>query len=119
MLIYVTLGMRIVFFFLSSRRRHTRLTCDWSADVCSSDLFRGEGDRGLIAVMTVGDVELGPAGERRELARGRPGHAPHADADAVELGARHRHAARGLRQGPGQSMVEVGSEQEDRLEAGP
>src|SRR5690242_21345804 len=27
----------IVFFF-SSRRRHTRLTCDWSSDVCSSDL---------------------------------------------------------------------------------
>src|SRR6266480_5645293 len=25
-------------FFFSSRRRHTRLTCDWSLDVCSSDL---------------------------------------------------------------------------------
>src|SRR6266571_7930481 len=24
-------------FFFSSRRRHTRLTCDWSSDVCSSD----------------------------------------------------------------------------------
>src|SRR5690242_20167220 len=23
--------------FFSSRRRHTRLTCDWSSDVCSSD----------------------------------------------------------------------------------
>src|SRR5438477_9317502 len=28
------------FFFFSSRRRHTRLTCDWSSDVCSSDLFQ-------------------------------------------------------------------------------
>src|SRR5580698_6309011 len=28
------------FFFFSSRRRHTRLTCDWSSDVCSSDLIR-------------------------------------------------------------------------------
>src|SRR6266571_4837026 len=27
-----------VCFFFSSRRRHTRLTCDWSSDVCSSDL---------------------------------------------------------------------------------
>src|SRR5690242_20983323 len=27
-------------FFFSSRRRHTRLTCDWSSDVCSSDLGR-------------------------------------------------------------------------------
>src|SRR4029434_62096 len=24
--------------FLSSRRRHTRFKCDWSSDVCSSDL---------------------------------------------------------------------------------
>src|SRR6266480_6743766 len=32
----------IVFFFFSSRRRHTRLTCDWSSDVCSSDLGLGE-----------------------------------------------------------------------------
>src|SRR5262249_56590204 len=29
----------IVFFFFSSRRRHTRLVSDWSSDVCSSDLF--------------------------------------------------------------------------------
>src|SRR3989344_5412309 len=27
--------------FFSSRRRHTRLTCDWSSDVCSSDLLDG------------------------------------------------------------------------------
>src|SRR2546430_17480987 len=29
--------MTLVFFF-SSRRRHTRFDCDWSSDVCSSDL---------------------------------------------------------------------------------
>src|SRR5438093_6621344 len=28
-----------VFFFFSSRRRHTRLVSDWSSDVCSSDLL--------------------------------------------------------------------------------
>src|SRR5215204_4138272 len=27
------------FFFFSSRRRHTSSLCDWSSDVCSSDLF--------------------------------------------------------------------------------
>src|SRR5260370_7471045 len=27
------------FFFFSSRRRHTRFKCDWSSDVCSSDLL--------------------------------------------------------------------------------
>src|SRR5256885_12273846 len=30
-----------VFFFFSSRRRHTRLQGDWSSDVCSSDLGGG------------------------------------------------------------------------------
>src|SRR5688572_31846263 len=28
----------VCFFFFSSRRRHTRFDCDWSSDVCSSDL---------------------------------------------------------------------------------
>src|SRR5260221_7601041 len=28
-----------LFFFFSSRRRHTRSLCDWSSDVCSSDLI--------------------------------------------------------------------------------
>src|SRR5438132_5198769 len=27
-----------LYFFFSSRRRHTRSLCDWSSDVCSSDL---------------------------------------------------------------------------------
>src|SRR2546427_3445097 len=30
--------MFFYFFFFSSRRRHTRFDCDWSSDVCSSDL---------------------------------------------------------------------------------
>src|SRR2546430_5767636 len=37
--------LSLFFFFFSSRRRHTRFDCDWSSDVCSSDLFsdrRGE-----------------------------------------------------------------------------
>src|SRR5689334_24083394 len=28
-----------MYFFFSSRRRHTRWNCDWSSDVCSSDLI--------------------------------------------------------------------------------
>src|SRR5260370_12710801 len=32
-----------VFFFFSSRRRHTRFKCDWSSDVCSSDLTANGG----------------------------------------------------------------------------
>src|SRR2546430_8912670 len=37
-------GCLLAVFFFSSRRRHTRFDCDWSSDVCSSDLisvFRG------------------------------------------------------------------------------
>src|SRR5437870_13866326 len=30
----------MLFFFFSSRRRHTRWPRDWSSDVCSSDLIR-------------------------------------------------------------------------------
>src|SRR5256886_13718815 len=31
----------LVLLFFSSRRRHTRFDCDWSSDVCSSDLVTG------------------------------------------------------------------------------
>src|SRR6266571_6303154 len=44
-----------MFFFFSSRRRHTRLTCDWSSDVCSSDLSRGEEGPVTIAGRRRGD----------------------------------------------------------------
>src|SRR5688572_32368006 len=37
----------LFFFFFSSRRRHTRFDCDWSSDVCSSDLYQTD-DRGFI-----------------------------------------------------------------------
>src|SRR2546430_10825099 len=30
--------LQSLIFFFSSRRRHTRFDCDWSSDVCSSDL---------------------------------------------------------------------------------
>src|SRR5260370_6338875 len=33
-----TVAVRCICFFFSSRRRHTRFKCDWSSDVCSSDL---------------------------------------------------------------------------------
>src|SRR5260221_3022530 len=38
-------------FFFSSRRRHTRSLCDWSSDVCSSDLDLF----GLMRAQVVGD----------------------------------------------------------------
>src|SRR5437588_7264127 len=42
-----------IFFFFSSRRRHTRSLYDWSSDVCSSDLC-GEGQCGACTVLLDG-----------------------------------------------------------------
>src|SRR2546430_4241272 len=59
------------FFFFSSRRRHTRFDCDWSSDVCSSDL--GGGTDGFFALLSpVGrfslSTYLGGSGDDRALA---------------------------------------------------
>src|SRR5438132_2525843 len=46
----------------SSRRRHTRSLCDWSSDVCSSDLLRIgrlEGDGFTVAVIYHSHVDAG------------------------------------------------------------
>src|SRR5689334_24657824 len=40
---YASIEVELCFFF-SSRRRHTRWNCDWSSDVCSSDLREVESD---------------------------------------------------------------------------
>src|SRR5260370_27872405 len=64
---------RLIFFFFSSRRRHTRFKCDWSSDVCSSDLDRQRGGQ-----MTL-HARLGDAGQPAHPIReqaGGPEHAP-------------------------------------------
>src|SRR5256885_5478421 len=51
--------MCLVFFFFSSRRRHTRLQGDWSSDVCSSDLCPdGCENQKLFGAMPVLDKDL-------------------------------------------------------------
>src|SRR6266481_8080657 len=85
------------FFFFSSRRRHTRWNCDWSSDVCSSDLrhlerlafdrlldqpgpdgAHGDADRLDRAV----DLDLDALEVREEPPLGRAGDLP---ADAAEV----------------------------------
>src|SRR2546427_8322393 len=54
-----------VFFFFSSRRRHTRFDCDWSSDVCSSDL-----DHAAAAARIAGHRGQAQAVVGRDEARG-------------------------------------------------
>src|SRR5256886_12713915 len=49
-----------VIFFFSSRRRHTRFDCDWSSDVCSSDLNGGV--KALTAIRGVTLITVGGPG---------------------------------------------------------
>src|SRR5690606_25706240 len=39
---FYVVWLSFLFFFFSSRRRHTRFSRDWSSDVCSSDLISTE-----------------------------------------------------------------------------
>src|SRR5256886_8100613 len=53
----------VVVFFFSSRRRHTRFDCDWSSDVCSSDLIGGRAFSALglspAVALLVGEIARG------------------------------------------------------------
>src|SRR5256885_8927971 len=63
-----------MFFFFSSRRRHTRLQGDWSSDVCSSDLYPESADAHINLGIALGDIyDLpGALGEFSEALRLAP-----------------------------------------------
>src|SRR3712207_7116855 len=74
----------VLFFFFSSRRRHTRYWRDWSSDVCSSDLQlaraavrRDVGERsrpgGVEGGGRADQVQPDRAGQVQRLALGRGG----------------------------------------------
>src|SRR5438132_14206495 len=59
-----------ILFFFSSRRRHTRSLCDWSSDVCSSDLDQHHlralvGNAGVIEAEVVLIARRSPEDELR------------------------------------------------------
>src|SRR6266481_5568657 len=67
------------YFFFSSRRRHTRWNCDWSSDMCSSDLKAQRSD-------------MQPSGQQRgrrdvepEIADGEIGAVAVGDVDPLDL----------------------------------
>src|SRR5438034_7665213 len=77
----------LFFFFFSSRRRHTRSLCDWSSDVCSSDLMSelmAEGDGQAGRRMVGQQHDRARLGKRGPLAP--PGQPP--SGERVERGAR-------------------------------
>src|SRR2546430_6136317 len=46
----------VLFFFFSSRRRHTRFDCDWSSDVCSSDLVSASQLGAVLDLISAGTI---------------------------------------------------------------
>src|SRR2546430_2827485 len=84
--VYLNTTRDLYIFFFSSRRRHTRFDCDWSSDVCSSDLLANLGI----------DRERRPDAEAPE----RGVQTPEADAHPVLVpapvrhGGKERHAGR-------------------------
>src|SRR5260370_5344507 len=65
--VYPTWLLLVRWIFFSSRRRHTRFKCDWSSDVCSSDLghdfrhaFRGVPAGALVNLLGLSDAEAIP-----------------------------------------------------------
>src|SRR3989449_2494804 len=61
--LYLNESVSLLFFFFSSRRRHTRCSRDWSSDVCSSDLL-------LMSITGLGTVTYNDG--KRVLAFGHP-----------------------------------------------
>src|SRR5688572_27284836 len=61
-----------MYFFFSSRRRHTRFDCDWSSDVCSSDLHHRERARADGLPFAADRMDVRRRRARQDRARGLP-----------------------------------------------
>src|SRR2546429_6087752 len=60
----------VIFFFFSSRRRHTRCSRDWSSDVCSSDLQGHEAEPLRDLLCCLRDLRVRLSSLRYNLAHG-------------------------------------------------
>src|SRR5205085_6276085 len=62
-------------FFFSSRRRHTSFDCDWSSDVCSSDLVSAIRQRDRATLKSLQDIlfhEIRATGQRLVIVEMNP-----------------------------------------------
>src|SRR2546430_15044153 len=96
--------------FFSSRRRHTRFDCDWSSDVCSSDLWVLVDP--LFAFMlywrTLSKIELSPRAYLRALWPALSGSALMAAAGVAAGGFRGK-IGRGACRGRGEDSGAAGA----------
>src|SRR6266700_6282316 len=120
-----------IFFFFSSRRRHTSFSRDWSSDVCSSDLTglnrsfgrrhgdvvsRGGAGRGRIGGRGGGDRRGRTGGRGGGGGRGVGGHANPGVADLYRDNRRAHVGGRALRHEQVLDHALVGARQlDDRL----
>src|SRR5439155_3986362 len=107
----------LVFFFFSSRRRHTRWPRDWSSDVCSSDLDKVHGiadarvgpDTGVPEVVERTENVVMVAGRESELQERRcrdlAGGAPPEEATLEQILLAAPPGRRDLRRGPAGTLV--------------
>src|SRR5690606_39765555 len=66
----------LLFFFFSSRRRHTRFSRDWSSDVCSSDLGAVPNGSASGPVWSTINRSRNPAAVSREITNASKNVAP-------------------------------------------
>src|SRR5690606_39441268 len=85
-------ALRLVLFFFSSRRRHTRFSRDWSSDVCSSDLRRVH--RVVLVVAVAPTRHVRPRTARGALAALLRERAPEAVLVAIQVPPPRRAAGR-------------------------
>src|SRR6266568_7267456 len=78
------LKLNYLFFFFSSRRRHTRWNCDWSSDVCSSDLGAFDAALELLAAAEDGSLDEFQSAQA-DLLRGQIALASSRGSDAAPL----------------------------------
>src|SRR5256886_6687123 len=100
----------LLFFFFSSRRRHTRFDCDWSSDVCSSDLG-AQIDRPERDALV---IQLGPL----LTVAGPAERAIYAVAPLVHAGSQRGSRRDGLERRPGWVLAERGAVEERPLRIG-
>src|SRR5256886_15640968 len=98
--------MIIDLFFFSSRRRHTRFDCDWSSDVCSSDLVpapRADGPEPWRALGRARDRR--PRAPALRLTNSAPGRAVDCYSSGRRPGPAPRETGRGAPSRQGARMI--------------